>query len=153
MTPTSGLPHPLRYSQEELQEFQTLINAKLARAEETLNIERDSLMRISSHTTDDTYLGHSSLEEGNMVMEREDLARSIVRLEKHILDLKLASGRIRTGEYGVCRSTGKLIAKERLRVVPHATLTVEAKNLRPEPGPGPEAFRNKDDSGNYAEEN
>ncbi|MBK9421230.1 MAG: TraR/DksA family transcriptional regulator [Flavobacteriales bacterium] len=124
---------PLRYSPEELQEFQTLINAKLAKTEETLNAERGSLMRLSSSSTDDTYLGHVSLEEGNMVMEREDLARSVVRLEKHIQDLKLALGRIRTGEYGICRSTGQMIPKERLRVVPHATLTVEAKNQRPEP--------------------
>ena len=131
--PTSATPgQPLRYSLEELQEFKTLINTKLARAEETLQAERDSLMRLSSHSTEDTYLGHAGLEEGNMVMEREDLARSVVRLEKHISDLKLALGRIRTGDYGVCRSTGELIPKERLRVVPHATLTVQAKNERPE---------------------
>jgi DnaK suppressor protein len=131
-----------RYSAKELQEFQSLINAKLAKAEETLSTEKDSLMRLSSHSTDDTYMGHAGLEEGNMVMEREDLARSVVRLEKYILDLKLALGRIRTGDYGVCRSTGELIPKERLRVVPHATLTVEAKNRRPEPVPETERHLN-----------
>ncbi|MEO5584892.1 MAG: TraR/DksA C4-type zinc finger protein [Flavobacteriales bacterium] len=135
MTTSSGTPHQLRYSQEELQEFSTLIHAKLAQTEETLKVEKDSLMRLSSHSTDDTYMGHSSLEDGTSVLEREDLARSVVRLEKYIIDLKLALGRIRTGEYGVCRTTGQLISKERLRVVPHATLTVEAKNLRPEPTP------------------
>lgn len=112
-----------------------MIHAKIAQTEETLNVEKDSLMRLSSHNTDDTYMGHSSLEDGTSVLEREDLARSVVRLEKYIIDLKLALGRIRTGEYGVCRTTGQLISKERLRVVPHATLTVEAKNLRPEPAP------------------
>lgn len=132
MTPPSSQPQRLRYAPEELQEFQTLINAKLAKAEETLKAENDSLMRLSSHNTDDTYMGHASLEDGNMVMEREDLARSVVRLQKHILDLKLALGRIRMGDYGICRTTGELIPKERLRVVPHATLTVEAKNHRPE---------------------
>ena len=135
MTTPSGTPQQLRYSQEELQEFSTLIHAKIAQTEETLNVEKDSLMRLSSHNTDDTYMGHSSLEDGTSVLEREDLARSVVRLEKYIIDLKLALGRIRTGEYGVCRTTGQLISKERLRVVPHATLTVEAKNLRPEPAP------------------
>lgn len=135
MNPTTPNPEPLRYSAEELQEFETLIRTKLARSEETLNEEKDSLMRLSTHSTDDTYMGQSNLEDGNAVLEREDLARSVVRLEKYIVDLKLALGRIRTGEYGVCRATGKLIPKERLRVVPHATLTVEAKNQRPEPRP------------------
>lgn len=135
MTSTTQNPQPLRYSAEELQEFDVLIRAKLAQSEETLRAEKDSLMRLSSHSTDDTYMGHSNLEDGTSVLEREDLARSVVRLEKFILDLKLALGRIRTGEYGVCRTTGKLIPKERLRVVPHATLTVEAKNQRPEPRP------------------
>lgn len=131
----SASTQQLRYSHEELQEFETLIHAKIAQSEETLNAEKDSLMRLTSHSTDDTYMGHSTLEDGNSMLEREDLARSVVRLEKHILDLKLALGRIRTGDYGVCRTTGQLIPKERLRVVPHATLTVEAKNKRPEPRP------------------
>lgn len=145
MTTSSGTPQQLRYSQHELQEFETLIHAKLAQAEETLSAEKDSLMRLSSHSTDDTYMGHSSLEDGTSVLEREDLARSVVRLEKFIVDLKLALGRIRTGEYGVCRTTGQLIPKERLRVVPHATLTVEAKNQRPEPRPMEPARSRADD--------
>lgn len=145
MTTPSGTPQQLRYSPEELQEFETLIHAKRAQAEETLSAEKDSLMRLSSHNTDDTYLGQSDLEDGTSVLEREDLARSVVRLEKYIIDLKLALGRIRTGEYGVCRSTGQLIPKERLRVVPHATLTVEAKNKRPEPRPVEPARSHADD--------
>ena len=124
-----------------------MIHAKLAQTEETLKVEKDSLMRLSSHSTDDTYMGHSSLEDGTSVLEREDLARSVVRMEKYIIDLKLALGRIRTGEYGVCRTTGQLISKERLRVVPHATLTVEAKNLRPEPRATEQVRSQADDEG------
>ena len=123
----------LRYSAEELQEFDTLIHSKMDQAEETLQRDKDSLMRLSANSTDDTYLGQSSLEDGTAMMEREDLTRSVVRQEKFINQLKGALVRIRTGDYGVCRATGKLIPKERLRLVPHATLTVEAKNQRPEP--------------------
>ncbi|MBX2982930.1 MAG: TraR/DksA C4-type zinc finger protein [Flavobacteriales bacterium] len=126
-----------RYSAAELQEFETLIHAKLAQAEETLRLDKDSLMRLSANSTDDTYLGQSELEDGTAMMEREDLTRSVVRQEKFIGQLKGALGRIRTGDYGVCRATGQLIPKERLRLVPHATLTVEAKNTRPEPRPEP----------------
>lgn len=124
-----------RYSAEELQEFETLIHAKLGQAEETLQLDKDSLMRLSANSTDDTYLGHAGLEDGTALMEREDLTRSVVRQEKFIAQLKGALSRIRTGDYGVCRATGQLIPKERLRLVPHATLTVEAKNQRPEPRP------------------
>ncbi|MCL4280968.1 MAG: TraR/DksA C4-type zinc finger protein [Flavobacteriales bacterium] len=127
----------LRYSPEELQEFETLIRQKLAQAEETLLQAKESLMRLSGNTTDDTYQGLSSLDDGTAIMEREDLTRSVVRQEKFITQLTAALGRIRTGEYGVCRATGQLIPKERLRLVPHATLTVEAKNQRPEQRPEP----------------
>lgn len=135
MQPTPTSASQARYTAEELQEFETLIQAKLAKAEETLHLDKDSLMRLSSNTTDDTYSSHSGLEDGTAVMEREDLTRSVVRLEKFIGQLKAALGRIRTGDYGVCRATGELIPKERLRLVPHATLTVAAKNQRPEPRP------------------
>ncbi|HMN06089.1 MAG TPA: TraR/DksA C4-type zinc finger protein [Flavobacteriales bacterium] len=127
-----------RYSPEELKEFEELIHAKLAQAEETLQLNRDSLLRLSANTTDDTYSSHEGLEDASALMEREDLTRSVVRQEKFISQLKAALGRIRTGEYGICRATGKLIPKERLRLVPHATLTVEAKNQRPEPRTEPE---------------
>lgn len=134
------------YSAEELQEFSALIHAKLAQAEETLQQGKDSLMRLSANSTDDTYLGHAGLEEGTALMEREDLARSVVRQEKFIAQLKGALSRIRTGEYGVCRATGQLIPKERLRLVPHATLTVEAKNQRPEePPPARRALGSEED--------
>lgn len=134
---STSLTGKLRYSPEELQEFETLIRQKLAQAEETLLQAKDSLMRLSGNTTDDTYQGLSSLDDGTAIMEREDLTRSVVRQEKFITQLTAALGRIRTGEYGVCRATGQLIPKERLRLVPHATLTVEAKNQRPEQRPEP----------------
>ncbi len=126
-----------RYSAEDLKEFEALIHAKLAKAEETLQLDKDSLLRLSANSTDDTYLGQSGLEDGTAMMEREDLTRSVMRQEKFISQLKAALGRIRTGEYGICRISGKLIPKERLRLVPHATLTVEAKNDRLEPVPEP----------------
>lgn len=132
ITANTGQP---RYQAEELKEFEELIHAKLAQAEETLRLNKDSLLRLSANTTDDTYSVHDDLEDASALMEREDLARSVVRQEKFISQLKAALGRIRTGEYGVCRVTGQLIPKERLRLVPHATLTVEAKNQRPEPRP------------------
>lgn len=128
-----------RYSAEELKEFEELIHAKLAQAEETLKLNKESLLRLSGNDTDDTYSPHEELADASTMMEREDLTRSVVRQEKFISQLKAALGRIRTGEYGVCRMTGQLIPKERLRLVPHATLTVEAKNQRPEPRPEPEA--------------
>ncbi len=134
---STSLTGKLRYSPEELQEFETLIRQKLAQAEETLLQAKESLMRLSGNTTDDTYQGLSSLDDGTAIMEREDLTRSVVRQEKFITQLTAALGRIRTGEYGVCRATGQLIPKERLRLVPHATLTVEAKNQRPEQRPEP----------------
>lgn len=124
-----------RYSAEELQEFEALIHAKMAQAEETLQLAKESLLRLAGNSTDDTYLGQGDLEDASAIMEREDLTRSITRQEKFISQLKAALGRIRTGEYGICRATGKLIPKERLRLVPHATLTVEAKNQRPEQVP------------------
>lgn len=134
---STSLTGKLRYSPEELQEFETLIRQKLAQAEETLLQAKESLMRLSGNTTDDTYQGLSSLDDGTAIMEREDLTRSVVRQEKFITQLTAALGRIRTGEYGVCRATGQLIPKERLRLVPHTTLTVEAKNQRPEQRPEP----------------
>lgn len=138
-----------RYSAEDLKEFEELIHAKLAQAEETLRLNRDSLQRLSANTTDDTYSVHDDIEDATTIMEREDLTRSVVRQEKFISQLKAALGRIRTGEYGVCRMTGQLIPKERLRLVPHATLTVEAKNQRPEPRPEPEAPVRSPEEGDY----
>lgn len=138
-----------RYSAEDLKEFEELIRAKLAQAEETLRLNRDSLQRLSANTTDDTYSVHDDIEDATTIMEREDLTRSVVRQEKFISQLKAALGRIRTGEYGVCRMTGQLIPKERLRLVPHATLTVEAKNQRPEPRPEPEAPVRNPEEGDY----
>ncbi len=134
---TSNTDKP-RYSAEELKEFEGLIHGKLAQAEETLQLNKDSLLRLSGGSTDDTYAVSEGIEEATVMMEREDLARSVARQEKFIAQLKAALGRIRTGEYGICRTTGQLIPKERLRVVPHATLTVEAKNQRPEPRPEPQ---------------
>ena len=117
----------VRYSPDELAEFQTLLKAKLATAEEDLAQARESLLRIGSNGTDDTYFGSKSMDEGNPSLEREELMMLTTRQEKFINELLAALARVRAGNYGVCRVTGELIPKERLRLVPHATLSMNAK--------------------------
>ncbi len=121
-----------RYSPEELQEFETIIKDKIEQAERTLEPDRDALMQFTGHGTDDTYKAPPDLEDGAFTLQREELVRRVDRQQTFIAQLKAALGRIHRGDYGVCRVTGKLIPKERLRVVPHATLTVEAKAMRRE---------------------
>lgn len=122
---------PVRYTAEELVEFKTLLTAKLTTAEEVLAQARESLLRVSSNGTDDTYFGNRSMDEGNPSLEREELMMLAARQEKFINELLLALARIRAGNYGLCRVTGQLIPKERLRLVPHATLSMNAKQQQP----------------------
>lgn len=121
----------MRYFPEELKEFETLLMSKLAVAEQDLSEAKESLLRVSSNGTDDTYAGGRNMEEGNPSMEREELMMLATRQEKFIKELHLALARIRAGNYGVCRVTGQLIPKERLRLVPHATLCINAKHQQP----------------------
>ena len=123
----------VRYATEELVEFATLLKAKLAAAEEDVAQARESLLRVSSNGTDDTYFGNRSMDEGNPSLEREELMMLASRQEKFINELLLALARVRAGNYGVCRVTGQLIPKERLRLVPHATLSMTAKQQQPSP--------------------
>jgi DnaK suppressor protein len=116
-----------RYSADELREFETILRTKLASAEEDLRMARESLLREGSNGTDDTYTGSKGMEEGNPSLEREELMMLAARQDKFIKELELALARIRTGNYGVCRVTGELIPKERLRLVPHATMCINAK--------------------------
>jgi RNA polymerase-binding transcription factor DksA len=119
----------LRYSAEELAEFEILLKDKLTRAEEDLRFALDSLMRDNSNGTDDTYSGAHNLEDGTASLEREELMMLAARQDKFIKELRQAIGRIRAGTYGICKQSGELISKERLRLVPHATMSVAAKQL------------------------
>jgi RNA polymerase-binding protein DksA len=116
-----------RYSDKELQEFKELIENKLAEARENLKLMRDQLTHKDDFGTDDTSPTFKMMEDGSDTMSREELAQLAARQEKFIQHLENALVRIENKTYGVCRVTGKLIPKERLRAVPHATLTIEAK--------------------------
>ena len=119
------------YSPEELSEFESLIHQKLEQAEALFRSAVSSLSRLGSNSTDDTYAGGSSLDECGDLLEREEMTEIAQRQEKFIEQLKQALARIKHGDYGICRVTGQLIPKERLRLVPHATMSVQAKSLRP----------------------
>ena len=117
----------LRYSDAELKEFKVIIDKKLEAAREELKNLKDSL---DSHT--ESQVGNKSwnMEEGSDTSEMEYLMNQIARLNKFIRDLEMALVRIENKTYGICRATGKLIDKQRLRIVPHATLSMEAKMCR-----------------------
>lgn len=117
-----------RYSDKELKEFEELINEKLVQARADLDQLRRSLSHEDDNTTDDTSPTFKMMEDGSETMSREETAQLAARQEKFIRNLENALLRIKNKTYGVCRVTGKLIAKERLRLVPHATLSIEAKN-------------------------
>lgn len=116
-----------RYSDDDLQEFKEIIQRKIARAEEDLVLLKSSYMNGSNNGTDDTSPQFKSFEEGSETMSKEANVQLAIRQEKFIRDLKNALIRIENKTYGICRVTGKLIQKERLKLVPHATLSIEAK--------------------------
>lgn len=116
----------VRYSDEELQEFKELILEKLARAKQEYDTLRASMAGEGNDTTD-TSRTFNAMEEATGVLNREETAQLCERQLKFITNLKNALLRIENGTYGICRKTGKLIPKERLRAVPHATLCIEAK--------------------------
>lgn len=117
-----------RYSDQELQEFRELIETKIREAEEDLLILKNSLSHRDDHGTDDTGRSFNMMEDGSETLTREETSQQAIRLERFITGLRNALIRIENKTYGVCRVTGKLIKKERLRLVPHATLSIEAKN-------------------------
>jgi len=119
-----------RYSDEDLQEFKELIEGKLIEAKEDLVLLRESLSHKGDNGTDDTSRSFNMMEDGSETMERESQAQLAVRQEKFVKSLENALIRISNKTYGVCRGTGKLIRKERLRLVPHATLSIEARNAQ-----------------------
>lgn len=119
-----------RYSDSDLEEFKELIIKKIDYAEEDLALLKSSFKNDSNNGTDDTSPTFKAFEEGSETMSKEANVALAIRQEKFIRDLKNALIRIQNKTYGICRVTGKLIAKERLKLVPHATLSIEAKNMQ-----------------------
>jgi|TARA_B110000495_G_C22824990_1_gene481462 RNA polymerase-binding transcription factor DksA len=119
-----------RFSDQELAEFKTLIEEKIEKANEDLNLLKSAYMNDGNNGTDDTSPTFKAFEEGSQTMSKEANTQLAIRQEKFIRDLKNALIRIQNKTYGVCRVTSKLIRKERLVLVPHATLSIEAKNMQ-----------------------
>ncbi|QIE60070.1 TraR/DksA family transcriptional regulator [Rasiella rasia] len=119
-----------RYSDSELAEFRALINEKIDKAQAHLELIESAYKNDSNNGTDDTSPTFKAFDEGSEVMSKETASQLAIRQEKFIRDLKNALIRIENKTYGVCRVTGKLINPERLKLVPHATLSIEAKNMQ-----------------------
>ncbi len=119
-----------RYSDAELEEFQAIINEKLALARRDYTSMMKQIMNEDGNDTDDTSPTYKALEEGSTTQTKEDLVQMATRQQKFIQGLEAALVRIKNKTYGIDRITGELIPKERLRVVPHATLSVASKNAR-----------------------
>lgn len=117
-----------RYSDKELEEFKAIIQKKIEKAEQDLAVLKENFANDRNNGTDDTSPTFKAFEEGSDTMSKEANSQLAARQEKFIRDLHNALNRIENKTYGVCRVTGKLISKERLRLVPHATLSIEAKN-------------------------
>ncbi len=120
----------IRYSDEELEEFKQIIIKKLELAQRDYRQMMDTLSNKSGNDVDDTMPTYKVLEEGSMTQTKEELTTMAARQQKFILGLQNALLRIENKTYGICRVTGKLIPKERLRAVPHATLSIEAKQMK-----------------------
>lgn len=120
----------VRYTDEELQEFKDIILEKLEQAKDDYDQLKAAITHSSSNDTEDTSPTFKVLEEGASALSKEEAGQLAQRQFKFIRSLEAALIRIENKSYGICRETGKLIPKERLRLVPHATLCVEAKNNR-----------------------
>lgn len=120
----------VRYNDSDLQEFKKLIKDKIEKAEKDLQLIRESFINDQNNGTDDTSPTFKAFEEGAETLSKEQNSILAGRQEKFVRDLKNALIRIENKTYGVCRVTGKLIPKERLMAVPHATLSIEAKNMQ-----------------------
>jgi len=125
-----GVQEKLRYGDSELQEFKDLILDKLEKAKKDYDALKSSVTHSSSNDTEDTSPTFKVLEEGASALSKEESGQLALRQQKFIRSLEMALIRIENKTYGICRETGKLIPKERLKLVPHATLCVEAKNSR-----------------------
>ena len=120
----------LRYSDSDLAEFKELIQVKLEKAKNDLDLIKSAYMNDLNNGTDDTSPTFKAFEEGSETMSKEANSQLAIRQEKFMRDLKNALVRIENKTYGLCKVTGKLISKERLKIVPHATMSIEAKNLQ-----------------------
>jgi len=127
---TEEVKEKVRYSDEELQEFKALINEKLAQARADYEELKAIVTHSQSNDTEDTSPTFKVLEEGASALSKEEAGQLALRQHKFIQSMEMALIRIENKTYGICRETGKLIPKERLRLVLHATLSVEAKNNR-----------------------
>jgi RNA polymerase-binding transcription factor DksA len=116
-----------RYTDEELEEFKQIILDKLEKARRDLKMLTEAFANSNEHDISDTSPTFKVLEEGYQVNSKEENSKLAARQDKFITALENALIRIENKTYGVCRVTGKLISKERLRIVPHATLSIEAK--------------------------
>ncbi|MBD0831057.1 TraR/DksA family transcriptional regulator [Aestuariibaculum sediminum] len=125
-----GLDLNVRYSDKDLAEFKELIQEKIVKAQHDLELIKSAYMNDHTNGTEDTSPTFKAFDEGSEVMSKESNSALAIRQEKFIRDLKNALIRIENKTYGVCRVTGKLINKERLKLVPHATLSIEAKNMQ-----------------------
>jgi len=122
-----------RYTDEELDEFKQIILLKLEKAHSDLQLLTDAYTTGNEHDTNDTSPTFKVLEEGYQVFSKEENSKFAARQEKFIKSLENALIRIENKSYGICRVTGKLIPKDRLRSVPHATLSIEAKRIQSQP--------------------
>jgi len=125
-----GVETSNRYSDADLEEFRVLIQEKIDKAQHDLELIKSAYMNDHNNGTEDTSPTFKAFDEGSAVMSKERNAQLAIRQEKFIRDLKNALIRIENKTYGVCRVTGKLINKKRLELVPHATLSIEAKNMQ-----------------------
>jgi len=130
LTKTKKMAELTRYSDKDLKEFRQIIEDKLAEAKEDLQLLKGQLDHSDDHGTDDTGRSFNMMEDGSETMSREEMAQLAARQEKFIQNLQNALIRIENKTYGICRATGKLISKERLKLVPHATLSIDAKNAQ-----------------------
>src|SRR5690606_7334550 len=119
-----------RYSDKDLAEFKVLIQEKIEKAIHDLDLIKSAYMNDLNNGTDDTSPTFKAFEEGSETMSKEANSQLAIRQEKYIRDLKNALIRIENKTYDMCRVTGKLISKDRLKLVPHATLSIEAKNMQ-----------------------
>ena len=119
-----------RYSDADLAEFKELIIKKIQKAQADLDLIKSAYMNDLNNGTDDTSPTFKAFEEGSETMSKEANSQLAIRQEKFIRDLKNALFRVENKTYGTCKITGKLISKERLLIVPHATMSIEAKNMQ-----------------------
>jgi len=125
-----AIQNTVRYSDKDLAAFKALIKEKINKAQHDLELIKSAYMNDHNNGTEDTSPTFKAFDEGSSVMSKESNSALAIRQEKFIRDLKNALIRIANKSYGICRVTGKLINKKRLELVPHATLSIEAKNMQ-----------------------